>query len=136
MSDSSIPKSKLLAIIFFVIAALTAILVYALQFSALSYRLECSRQAERCILTREMVVGGAKKDVIPIEEIKRIDVSLHSHTHNVWIVTDQERFPLGSFSNKKSEANQLREDLETYIHDPKKDTFSYLWREPQNSRTE
>ena len=123
-------KGKIIAAVTVVLAGLAAVLVYALQFSALSYQLDCSREANRCVLVREMVIGGAKEDVVSIDQIKKIEISFHKHDQNVWIITETERFPLGTYSSQTSEANRLMNDFESYLHDSQQDTFSHSWPKP------
>jgi len=125
---TAISKNKIIPWILLAFAIGIGVIVYALQFSALSFQLDCSRQDNQCILARKMVIGGIKEDMILISDINDIEVSLHSNQQsNVWIITDNQKLPLGTFSSQTSEANRLMNDLNSYIYDNSEERFSYQW---------
>lgn len=119
-------KNKLLFVGGLGLVILMAIFVYALQFSALSYQLECSRLSNQCILSRKMVVGGIKKDFIALDQIRKADITLHSQQQsNVWLITDRQNYPLGTFSSQTSEANRLLNAVNSYLYEAQEESFSY-----------
>ncbi|MCA9836252.1 MAG: hypothetical protein KC422_05035 [Trueperaceae bacterium] len=123
-----ISKNKMILFAFLALFAGAGVIAYALQFSALSYQFDCSRQANQCILARKMVIGGIKEDMIAIDQINKVEITLHSNQQsNVWVITDHQRLPLGTFRSYTSEANHLMNDLNSYIYDSSEESFSHHW---------
>jgi hypothetical protein len=126
MSRLKTSKNKLRFLVSAVAVTFIGILLYTLQFSARSFQLECSRQANRCILQRDMVIGGLKQDVILLDHINKTEVSHGTGTsQSVWLVIDTRRLPIGSFSKRTNKATRLVNDFEAFLNDPQQEKFSY-----------